>query len=47
MLHNGQRLRGRLMKQTSEDVVLVVNNGQVVFPRSDVREVSFTGRIHF
>jgi len=47
VLHNGQRLRGRLMKQTSEDVVLVVANGQVVFPRSDVREVSFTGRIHF
>lgn len=47
VLNNGQRLRGRLMKQTSEDVVLVVNNGQVVFPRADVREVSFTGRIHF
>ncbi len=47
VLNNGQRLRGRLMKQTSEDVVLVVANGQVVFPRSDVREVSFTGRIHF
>ncbi|MSR46339.1 MAG: hypothetical protein EXS13_04640 [Planctomycetes bacterium] len=47
VLRNGQRLRGRLMKQTTESVVLVVANGQVVCPRADVREVSFTGRIHF
>lgn len=47
VLHNGQRLRGRLMKQTPEHVVLVVNNGQLIFPRTDVRDVSFTGRIHF
>lgn len=47
VLHNGQRVRGRLMKQTRENVVLVVDNGQVVFPRAEVKDVSFTGRIHF
>ncbi|MBM4015459.1 MAG: hypothetical protein FJ293_10915 [Planctomycetes bacterium] len=47
VLTNGQRLRGRLMKQTPESVVLMVANGQLVCPRADVREVSFTGRIHF
>jgi hypothetical protein len=47
VLTTGQHLRGRLMKQTEENVVLVVNNGQVVFPRSDIRGVTFTGRIHF
>lgn len=47
VLANGQRLRGRLMKQTADSVVLVVANGQVVCPRADVREVSFTGRVHF
>ena len=47
VLMNGQRLRGRLMKQTPDSVVLMVANGQLVCPRADVREVSFTGRIHF
>jgi hypothetical protein len=47
VLRNGQRLRGRLMKQTIDNVVLVVANGQLVCPRADIREVSFTGRIHF
>jgi hypothetical protein len=47
VLASGQHLRGRLMKQTDDHVVLVVNNGQVIFPRTDIKDVSFTGRIHF
>jgi hypothetical protein len=47
VLTSGHRLRGRLMKQTPERVFLVVDNGEVVFPRTDVRDVSFTGRVHF
>jgi hypothetical protein len=47
VLASGQHLRGRLLKQTEEHVVLVVSNGQVIFPRHDIKDVSFTGRIHF
>ena len=47
VLVSGQRMRGRLMKQTAQHVVLVVEKGQLIFPRSEVRDVSFTGRIHF
>lgn len=47
ILRSGQHLRGRLMKQTDSHVVLVVKNGQLIFPRADIRDVSFTGRIHF
>ncbi len=47
VLVSGQRLRGRLLKQSADRVVLVVDRGQLVVPRADVKEVSFTGRIHF
>jgi small nuclear ribonucleoprotein (snRNP)-like protein len=47
VLKGGQRLRGKLLKQDADHVVLVVANGQIVVDRIDIREVSFTGRIHF
>jgi hypothetical protein len=47
VLNGGQRLRGRKMKEDAERVVLVVDQGQIVVYRRDIREVSTTGRIHF
>jgi hypothetical protein len=47
VLKGGQRLRGKKMKEDAEKVVLVVDQGQIVVMRSEIREVSPTGRIHF
>jgi cytoskeletal protein RodZ len=47
VLKSGQRMRGKLLKQSADHVVLVVEAGQIVIDRSEIREVSFTGRIHF
>jgi len=47
VLKSGQRMRGKLLKQDADHVVLVVEAGQIVIDRSEIREVSFTGRIHF
>jgi len=47
VLKGGQRLRGKKMKEDAEKVVLVVDQGQIVVYRSEIREVSSTGRIHF
>jgi hypothetical protein len=47
VLKGGQRLRGKKMKEDAEKVVLVVDQGQIVVMRSEIREVSPTGRIHY
>lgn len=47
VLKGGQRLRGKKLKEDAERVVLVVDQGQIVVNRSEIREVSATGRIHF
>lgn len=47
VLKSGQRLRGKLLKSSPERVVIVVDHGQMVIDRDQIREVSFTGRIHF
>ena len=47
VLKGGQRLRGKKLKEDAERVVLVVDQGQIVVYRSEIREVSTTGRIHF
>jgi hypothetical protein len=46
-LQNGQRLRGRLVKQTDQHVVLAYESGRLLVPQGDVASVSFAGRIHF
>ena len=40
VLKGGQRLRGKKMKEDAEKVVLVVDQGQIVVYRSEIREVS-------
>jgi len=47
ILKSGQRLRGRFLKQNEQRVVLVVEKGEMVIDRAEIREVSFTGRVHF
>ena len=47
VLKGGQRLRGKKLKEDAERVVLVVDQGQIVVYRNEIREVSTTGRIHF
>ncbi len=47
MLHNGQRLRGHLVMETVEHVVLGFENGRISVPRNDVAHLSFAGRVHF
>ncbi len=46
-LLNGQRLRGRLLKETEQHVVLVFEAGQILVPRGDIRQLSYSGRVHF
>ena len=47
VLKSGQRMRGKLLKTSAERVTIVVEHGEMVIDRDQIREVSFTGRIHF
>ena len=47
ILTNGQRLRGRLVKEDDELVVLAFGSGRLTVRREDVSAVSFVGRVHF
>lgn len=46
-LNNGQRIRGRLLKETADAVVLAFPEGHLRLARKDVRTVSYAGRVHF